>query len=636
MGAPSQNRDEQREKNYASEWPIARIVSVNGSQAIAVLNRPTAYSSDEARADIGSLVKIETQRGATVGVVSALSIPAPTSTGGEELRIIELELVGEFLGLGAGNAIFKRGVSIFPSLGDNVVQAGHDDLVKIFASGTRAFIEVGTLHQDSSIRVPLFINDLLAKHFAILGTTGSGKSCAVALVMNRLVERYENAHIVIFDLHNEYSQAFKGKSEVITPDKLSIPFWLLNFDELVEVLAPASMNRDFEIEILSQIIPQARKRYMAQFSANNGKGSAVRKHADITLIAQDTPLPFRMADVLTYLNEMVGKLDRSQPTMPFLRLKSRIEALVSDPRYAFMFGSYSVQDNMAEVLAQVFRVPADGRPLTILDLSSVPSEILNVVMSAMFRLSFDLAFWSQGKIPITLVCEEAHRYAPAKGAAFEPTRRAMARIAKEGRKYGVSLCIVTQRPSELDPTVLSQCNTVLALRLTNQFDQEFVKSATSESGVALLDFLPVLGKAEAVVMGEGVPLPLRIRFDELDKANGLPNGQSAPFSEVWSQRAADLTDLDDIVASWRAQRRSESGAGGDMPPPPLPHEVEPPPPPPALAHKPAYQTLPPLPPATSPRAALPPIAPPVAPAAKLPGAGLTLRPGSLLNSIRKT
>jgi uncharacterized protein len=339
---------------------------------------------------------------------------------------------------------------------------------------------------------------------------------------------------------------------------------------------------------------------MAQMATNNGRSGIARKHADISLIAQDTPLPFRMADVLMYLNEMVGKLDRSQPTIPFLRLKSRIEALVSDPRYAFMFGSYSVQDNMSEVLAQIFRVPSNGRPLTILDLSSVPSEVLNVVMSAMFRLSFDLAFWSQGRIPITLVCEEAHRYAPAKGASFEPTRRAMARIAKEGRKYGVSLCIVTQRPSELDPTVLSQCNTVLALRLTNQMDQEFVKSATSESGVALLDFLPVLGRAEAVVMGEGVPLPLRIRFDELDKASGLPNGQSAPFSEVWSQRGTSMEGLDDIVASWRAQRRLDAPDPYELAPP---VSAEPPPPPP--------------------------------PPAKPSGSGLTLRPGSLLSGIRK-
>lgn len=630
MSAVLKSQEDAQARSHVSEWPIARIVSVNGSQAIAVLNRPTAYSAEEPRADIGSLVKIETQRGATVGVVSALSIPAPTSTGGEELRIVELELVGEFIPLGGGKSVFKRGVSIFPGLGDNVVQANHDDLVKIFASGTRAFIDVGTLHQDSDIRVPLFINDLLAKHFAILGTTGSGKSCAVALVMKRLVERYDNAHIVIFDLHNEYSQAFVGKSEVISPDKLSIPYWLLNFDELVEVLAPASLNRDFEVEILSQIIPQARKRYMAQMSSHAGRGAAVRKHADISLIAQDTPLPFRMADVLSYLNEMVGKLDRSQPTMPFLRLKSRIEALVSDPRYAFMFGSYSVQDNMSEALAQIFRVPANGRPLTILDLSSVPSEILNVVMSAMFRLAFDLAFWSQGKIPITLVCEEAHRYAPAKGQSFEPTRRAMARIAKEGRKYGVSLCIVTQRPSELDPTVLSQCNTVLALRLTNQLDQEFVKSATSESGVALLDFLPVLGRAEAVVMGEGVPLPLRIRFDELDRAGGLPNGQSAPFSEVWSQPAAGSHDLDDIVANWRAQRRLDHSAVEAETPPEVESPPPAPPPPPQIS-KPAYQTLPPL--ASNPLGTRSPVAAP--PDAKPATPTFTLQPGSLLNSIRK-
>lgn len=617
--------------SQASDWPIARIVSVNGSQAIAVLNRPTAYNTVEPRAEIGSLVRIEAQRGATVGVVSALSIPAPTSTGGEELRIVELELVGEFVPDGKGSVAFKRGVSAFPGLGDNVVQANHEDLVKIFDSGARTSIAVGNLHQDAEIRVPLFINDLLAKHFAILGTTGSGKSCAVALVMRRLIERFDNAHIVIFDLHNEYAKAFHGKSEVITPDKLNIPYWLLNFDELVEVLAPASMNRDFEVEILSQIIPQARKRYMAQMGSHAGRGSAVRKQADITLIAQDTPLPFRMADVLMFLNEMVGKLDRSQPTMPFVRLKARIEALVSDPRYAFMFGGYSVQDTMAETLSKIFRVPSDGRPLTILDLSSVPSEVLNVVMSAMFRLSFDLAFWSQGRIPITLVCEEAHRYAPAKGVSFEPTRRAMARIAKEGRKYGVSLCIVTQRPSELDPTVLSQCNTVLALRLTNQLDQEFVKSATAESGVALLDFLPVLGKAEAIVMGEGVPLPLRIRFDEMDKSSGLPNGQSAPFSEVWSGDPASAHELDDIVASWRAQRRLDAS---EMEPPPMELELPPPPAPKPLAGA-SYQTLPPLPTPMAGSNSANPAPPPPPPKTAGPVFGATPRSGSLLNGLRK-
>ncbi|HAH10317.1 MAG TPA: hypothetical protein DCL48_09465, partial [Alphaproteobacteria bacterium] len=497
-------------------------------------------------------------------------------------RIIELEMVGEFITAGV-RMVFKRGVSVFPVLGDTVMQATHEDLVKIFDSGSKTSIAIGTLHQDREIRVPLFINDLLAKHFAILGTTGSGKSCAVALVLKRLVERFDNAHIVVFDLHNEYSTAFGVRSEVISPEKLTIPYWLLNFDELVEVLAPSGMNRDFEIEILAQVIPQARKRYMAQFGSSSGmrSGAGLRKAQDISLIAQDTPLPFRMADVLLALNEMMGKLDRSQPTMPFIRLKTRIEALVADPRYAFMFGGYSVQDTMAETLSKMFRVPSNGRPLTILDLSSVPSEILNVVMSAMFRLAFDLAFWSRGQIPITLVCEEAHRYAPVKGAGFEPTRRAMARIAKEGRKYGVSLCIVTQRPSELDPTVLSQCNTILALRLTNQLDQDYVKSATSESGVALLDFLPVLGKAEAIVMGEGVPLPLRIRFDELEAASGLPNGQSAPFSEVWSAPPLDPAQLDDIVANWRAQRKLDGAA--ELPPlaiEPPPASAEPPPPPP--------------------------------------------------------
>src|SRR5205085_11612162 len=211
------------------------------------------------------------------------------------------------------------------------------------------------------------------------------------------------------------------------------------------------------------------------------RSGALRKSDSNMVITVDTPTPFRMSDVTAWLDEQLGRLERSQFLLPYRRLKARIESLVTDQRYNFMFGSLSVQDTMSDVLARLFRVPGEGRPISVIDLSTVPPEILDVVISVISRLAFDLAVWSKGGLPMLLVCEEAHRYAPAvdKGY-FGPTRQALSRIAKEGRKYGISLALVTQRPSDLDPTILSQCSTVVALRLSSERDQQVMRSSTHE------------------------------------------------------------------------------------------------------------------------------------------------------------
>ena len=181
-----------------------------------------------------------------------------------------------------------------------------------------------------------------------------------------------------------------------------------------------------------------------------------------------------------------------------------------------MFGSLTVYDGMTQVLSRIFRVPVNNKPITIVELTGLPTEIVNVVVSVLARMTFDFAHWSEGKVPLTLVCEEAHRYVPAADhLGFEPCKRAIAKIAKEGRKYGVALCIVSQRPAEVDPTILSQCNTVFALRMSNDRDQEIVTSAITDTGSGLLEFLPSLGQREALAFGDGVALPVRIKFDEL-------------------------------------------------------------------------------------------------------------------------
>jgi hypothetical protein len=250
----------------------------------------------------------------------------------------------------------------------------------------------------------------------------------------------------------------------------------------------------------------------------------------------------------------MGKYERPLELAPYMRIKDRFNSLQADRRYAFMFPGLMVRDEMTRLLSRIFRVPVDGKPVTIFDTSGVPTEILNVVVSMLCRITFDFALWSDRTVPILLVCEEAHRYAPTnEKLGFEPTKRAIARIALEGRKYGVSLGLVTQRPSELAANILSQCNTIFAMRITNNKDREYLAAAMPESGSGMLEELPALRAAEAIAIGEGVPVPLRIMFDPLPD-DCRPHSNTAKFSDRWDQDNVPAEFLTEVVGRWRRQR----------------------------------------------------------------------------------
>jgi hypothetical protein len=308
------------------------------------------------------------------------------------------------------------------------------------------------------------------------------------------------------------------------------------------------------VEILADAVVHAKKRYSESATSRSG---ALRKSESNVVITVDTPTPFRMSDVMSWLDEQLGRLERNQFLLPYRRLKSRIESLATDQRYNFMFGSLSVQDTMADVLARLFRVPGDGRPISVIDLSTVPPEILDVVISVISRLAFDLAVWSKGGLPMLLVCEEAHRYAPATDTKFVPTRQALSRIAKEGRKYGLSLALVTQRPCELDSTIFSQCGTAVCLRLSSERDQEVIRGSTYEGMLDLVDFLPLLGDREAIVLGQGVSMPMRVRFDDLGK-RGAPHNMHVVFSKAWKSPNLNREGLEELVGRWRRMGREKS------------------------------------------------------------------------------
>lgn len=530
---------------------IGAVVSVTGSHALVLLDPDKNEEEREIKPQLGAIMSIDAGHAVVLGLVSAMSVPAPSHDNAvQAVRIVEVELIGEFTKPTINApARFKRGVSSFPTLGDGVHVATRDELTALFAINGTSSVRIGVVKQDSQIPATVNVDEIFSRHCAVLGTTGAGKSCAMALLLRSVLERFPHGHIVILDPHNEYSKSFEDRAVVWDPTSFTLPYWMLTFDELVEVLYPGRENYSEEIELLADLIPQAKKMNMSGASR-----VVTRGRMDTTAITVDTPMPYRVSELLGLIDKSLGGLDSTRSVGPYKRLRARLYAISQDARYAFMFGSLTVQDNLSELLSQLFRIPVDGQPVSIIELGGLPSEVVQVVVSVVTRLAFEFGLWSHGAAPIAIVCEDAHRYAPAdQSEGFGPTRRSLIRLAKEGRKVGVSLWVASQRPTELDPTILSQCNTIFAMRLANQADQEALRAAVPDASTSLLSCLPSLGLGEAIAVGEGVPMPTRIRFDALPR-DCVPRSLTASFADGWSVEFEDDGFIERIVEQWRAQR----------------------------------------------------------------------------------
>jgi DNA helicase HerA-like ATPase len=525
-----------------SEVRVGRIIAVSASQAVALIEKCDAMIAADRSwpVEMGALVKIHTRVSTVYGMVSGLRVPLPNMTpSDQELKVVELELAGECVQQENGElGPFRRGVSAHPALDEAVYLASPADLALVYARPSVATARIGTLHQDSAVPAYILTNELFGKHFSVVGTTGSGKSCVVAAILGAVIERNPHAHVMLLDPHGEYAAAFGEQGFVLSPGEgLYLPYWLFNFEEIVEIVFGSDQQAD-QAKILGDAILAAKQSYFAKSGLN--KSGTV-----------DTPVPYRMSDVLRHLDTAMGALDRPENVGAYQALTAKLQALQADARYAFVFGSrLTVRDELSAILSQLLRIPVDGKPVTILDVSGIPSEVLNVVVSVLCRLTFDFALWSETPVPITIVCEEAHRYAPRDtGLGFEPAKRALSRIAKEGRKYGVSLCVVTQRPSDLAPGLLSECNTIFALRMTNHDDQEIVRGAVPEASHGLMNFLPALRNGEAIAAGEGVSMPMRVCFDLLPE-DRRPKSATASFTGAWSQES-EGTQVERAIERWR-------------------------------------------------------------------------------------
>ena len=253
----------------------------------------------------------------------------------------------------------------------------------------------------------------------------------------------------------------------------------------------------------------------------------------------------------------MGDLDKATGSAPYMRIKTKLDEVKSDPRYQFLFSGMLVGDTMGEFLSRILRLPTDGKPISIIDVSGVPSEITSTVVAVLSRLVFDYAIWARDEEtrPVLLVCEEAHRYVPnEKNSDGSSVGRILSRIAKEGRKYGVSLGLITQRPSDLAEGVLSQCGTIIAMRLNNERDQAFVKAAMPEGARGFVDTIPALRNRECIISGEGVSIPMRVSFDELEPIK-RPASNDPSFAELWSRAGGEEQAVERTVQRWRAQSR---------------------------------------------------------------------------------
>jgi len=522
-----------------------------------------------------------------------------------------LLIVGE----GRSNEKFSRGVYRYPTIGDEVHLVTEADLASVYGSETNPeHVEIGRLSSASSIPARVDINRLVARHCAVVGATGSGKSTTVAGILQKISDasRFPAARVVLLDLHGEYADAFRDSGRVykINPDasrgelQLAVPYWALNFDELLPMT-------------FGQLDDTARGRVADWITEAKRKAAASGRFGviDPSWITVDTPLPFSLNQLwydlrweidATYprghdqlptnaLMEDAGDASQLRParfraydgqnavqSRSTLNIRRPLEALASrlrDPRFSFLFKPEKwatdldgkiEKDLDALLAAWLGDGGEESRPISILDVSGIPTFVLTSLVGALLRLLFDSMFWgrklSEGgrERPLLIVMEEAHLYLSSSDSS---ALQAVKRIVKEGRKYGVGAMIVSQRPTEIDSTILSQCGTFVAMRMGNSQDRNHVSGATTESLKGLLDLLPTLRTGEAILVGEAVQLPTRAMIQkpppDRQPNSSDPRVVAIEFSEGESgpggwDRRLERSDYTDLLKAWRRQE-PESG-----------------------------------------------------------------------------
>ncbi len=554
---------------------IGHLVDVQGSLLTATLVEdeqgrvPTITIGDEdiTVGQIGSYVVIRQGLVQIIAMVSrmteqeALAVPTIETPGEPDARLPYAKRIARLTPIGSisTDGHFERGVGQYPTTGAEVHAIGSAEITKMFERFHAEGFTVGALTTHPSIKVSLHATNLFGRHFAILGQTGSGKSWTVASVVQKAVAEMPRAHIIILDLHGEYCWKSKdGKHHYAFDDtivrhvdarELEIPYWLMTYAELCDLLIDQT---DFSAHNQTTVFRDA----LSEQRLLEGKRIGLER---TTL---DTPVYFDIGEIRKALEAKNGlvqgatKMIKGPLTGAFDNFLMRLDSKRNDVRYDFLLNPKKRNNSasLSTLLRDFVGLGESKVAVTVIDLSSVPFDVRPTVAAQIGRLAFEFNYWNPEyrDFPIMLICEEAHAYIPRESKSqFAGSRKSMERIAKEGRKYGVGLAVVSQRPHEVSETVLSQCGTFISLRVTNPDDQAYIRKLVPESEGDLVSVLAGLGRGEALVLGEAIPLPTRLKFDEPSPA---PNSEDIDFYNKWKGGPEDL-DVDEIVKRWRSQER---------------------------------------------------------------------------------
>lgn len=468
----------------------------------------------------------------------------------EQVNLVELSIVGHIK-----RGVFERGVDRIPTincdcyllsdfqtnsiLGTNIDEESQKKYFKVSETG----------HNE----VYFNLDKLFGRHFAILGTTGSGKSWAVASIVQSILDGYEHPRILFFDLHNEYPNAFghgrdpaenyKIKSNCVSWEEFSLPYWFMNLEEFLGIYYPdAGSNQKAE---LKKVILDLKTKNIEDIEFKNK-------------ISADTPVFFNIDDLIAWFDERIASAGSDSKKEPYEKYKLKFESVNKDLRFEFLRKGKEEEIALEDYFTKLLGLEEKQNYLQILDLSGLPSEVRNICVGVLARLCFDYVYWDfdPEHLPFALVLEEAHSYIPEEDSVeFALSRKHIERIAKEGRKYGLSLIVVSQRPSNISSTVLSQCGTFITLRLTSDLDQNKVKRFLPDTLESQANTLPSLRDGEAFVTGDAIKLPRKVYFR---KPSPTPKSNDVRYHKSWSEGIPSTYDLKEIVSNWKSnQKRSK-------------------------------------------------------------------------------
>lgn len=550
----------------------AEVISVFPNKVKISIDNLEDFQLAEDKLKVGSYLRIaDNDNAVLIAVIENFSIEVGEGKDGEAWRryILEASPLGTIR-----DGRFERGGDSLAIPPKKVDPATSVEISKIFSESIADSekFTFATLASDSHIPVPVNGNKFFNKHIAIVGSTGSGKSHTVAKILqnathakNGEYEGLNNSHIVIFDIHSEYRAAFPD-AHYIDISSLVLPYWMLSSEELIELFIDTEANDHNQRNTFKKAVIKSRRDHFAGDPADKDK------------IHFDSPLMFDIQDVLkeaidvnTYVYE-TGEVyttgaKRGQPKTnqgslygKLTNFIDRLENRINDHRLSFLLGEASKDITFEQTLTQLLGYGENPSNVTILDLSGVPFEVLSITVSLISRILFDYGYYYKrmrcamhpdeavnNDIPLLLVYEEAHKYVPNSDLSrYRASKQSIERIAKEGRKYGVTLLLSSQRPSEISETIFSQCSNFLALRLTNPNDQHYVKRLLPDGEASLVEKLPSLRVGECLLVGDAVTIPSVVRVDTCDLK---PASNDIPYFDLWQLPWKDL-DFDAIKEEW--------------------------------------------------------------------------------------